>query len=62
MPSRIVLGEDLLVGPLNNPNDLFVSPKGESYIVDTGNNRLLVADRDFQLLRVISTFGDGDSF
>ncbi|HAN94219.1 MAG: YIP1 family protein [Limnochordia bacterium] len=62
LPSRIVLGEDLQVGPLNNPNDLFVSPKGEIYIVDTGNNRIVVADRDFQLLRVISTFGDGDSF
>ena len=55
LPSWIVLGEDLQVGPLNNPNDLFVSPKGEIYIVDTGNNRIVVADRVFQLILVIST-------
>ena len=44
LPSRVVRGEDLQVGALNNPNDLFVSEQGEIYIVDTGNNRVVVAD------------------
>lgn len=62
LPSRIILGDDLQVGPLKNPNDLFVSAQGEIYIADTGNNRLVVADGSFQLVRVISSFGDDDSF
>ncbi|MDI9458508.1 MAG: YIP1 family protein [Bacillota bacterium] len=62
LPSKIVRGEDLQVGALNNPNDLFVSEQGEIYILDTGNNRVVVADQDFKLLREISAFGDGDSF
>src|SRR5690606_22955434 len=62
LPSRTVRGEDPQVRPLNNPYDRFVSPEGDIYRVDTGNSRIAVADRDFQLLRVTPTFGDGDSF
>ena len=36
--------------------DFFVSKKGEIYIVDTGNNRIVKLSSDFELLAVFKTF------
>ena len=36
--------------------DFFISPKGEMYIVDTGNNRIVKTDMDFNLLAVYKNF------
>lgn len=59
LPARIVRGEDLGVGPLANPRDLYVSPAGHIYIADTGNHRVIVVDGEWRVLRVIDAFENG---
>lgn len=58
--SKEIYGEDLGIGSLRDPQDLFVSPNNLIYIADTGNNRIIVVDENFELVRVISEFHDGD--
>ncbi|HHT35779.1 MAG TPA: DUF1282 family protein [Firmicutes bacterium] len=56
LPARIITGEDLGIGSFQNPQDLFVSPSGKIYILDTGNNRIVVMDQNFKLYRTIDEF------
>src|SRR5690348_15717254 len=42
----IQTGQQAGVGGLKNPKDLFIDKENRLYIADTGNNRILVADRD----------------
>lgn len=58
-------GEDLGVGPLREPQDLYISKDNTVFISDSGNNRIIVADQDFNVLRVIAEFdndGAADKF
>ncbi|MFW5981598.1 MAG: YIP1 family protein [Halanaerobiaceae bacterium] len=41
---------------LNDPNDLHVSGRNNIYIADTGNNRVVIFDKEWDLLRVIDEF------
>ncbi|KRG09333.1 hypothetical protein ACA30_22115 [Virgibacillus soli] len=52
----IVDGEDLRIGALNEPSDIFVNEEGEVYVVDTGNNRIVVLNEQLELVHVIDTF------
>ncbi len=50
---------DLSVDPaskLSGAEDLAISPDGKMYIADTGNNRILVFDENYQFVRSISKF------
>ncbi|MGG4034740.1 YIP1 family protein [Paenibacillus cisolokensis] len=58
---RTIDGESLGVGPLSNPQDLYVGPDGRVYIADTGNNRIVILDRNLNAVRVIAEFGNGGS-
>jgi tetratricopeptide (TPR) repeat protein len=51
-PQALLLGTDLDIGDFNNPKSLFVRDE-YLYIVDSGNNRIVVVDRDFKLIRII---------
>ncbi len=51
---RILDGEALGVGSLSEPDDLYVAPNQNIYLCDTGNDRVLVFDRNFKLLREIT--------
>ena len=65
LPSREIRGEDLGVGSLRNPSDIFVSKDGTVYIADTGNNRVLVLNESWELRHTIDVFtldGEGASF
>lgn len=46
-------GFTLGCGKLNKPQDMFIDGNGYVYIADTGNNRIVVADKDLNLVRVI---------
>lgn len=51
-PSRVYYGEDLGAGPLKAPRDLFWEKASqELYIVDSGNNRIVVADQSLRFQR-----------
>lgn len=43
---------------LNNPTDMVVDREGYLYIADTGNNRIVVLDDAYQLVRIISEYVD----
>ena len=66
IPENSVSGTTLGVGSFLNPQDLCVSPSGEVYIADTGNNRIVVVDNSLtKFLRVIDSFerdGQTDTF
>lgn len=65
VPVRSYSGSSLGTTNLNQPADMVVSKDGLIYILDTGNNRLLEFDKEFNLLREISTFdnkGTEDTF
>lgn len=65
LPERAVTGDSLGVGPFNQPNDVFVTRDGTVYVLDTGNNRIVVLDRDWNVLREITSFtrnGAADGF
>jgi len=51
-----VFGEDLGIGALKEPQDLFVLQDNLVYVADTGNNRIVVLDKYLRLVRTISTF------
>lgn len=44
--------------PLNNPSDMVVDSEGYLYIADTGNNRIVVLDNTYQLVRIITEYVD----
>lgn len=62
VPESELNGTDLGIGNLNSPSDLFVSDKGDIYIVDTKNNRIVYFDKDLQYIDEIKTFNHNDSF
>jgi DNA-binding beta-propeller fold protein YncE len=61
IPSRVITGNDLGVGSLNEPADLFVSSSGRIYLVDKGNDRVIYLSEDFDVLQVVTSFHNGDS-
>ena len=62
---KVIDGEYLGVGDLLNPSDVFEAPDGRIYIADTGNNRILVLDDNYNLVKTIESFindGETDGF
>ena len=60
VPDGLVSGATLRfegapVGAFRNPQDLCVSPDGDVYIADTGNNRIVVLAQDMKTVRRIIT-------
>lgn len=55
-PAAVLSGTDLGVDSLSSPEDLFMSPSGELYLLDSGNGRILVLDRSLKLRRKIDRF------
>ncbi len=59
-PSSVLYGQDMGTGPLKAPRDLFVDGEtGELYIMDSGNNRLVVVDAGYDFLREYTAFSLG---
>lgn len=56
VPDGIVTGAQIGCGNLAGPQDLNTDEDGNVYIADTNNNRIVVTDKDFRLLRVIDEF------
>jgi tetratricopeptide (TPR) repeat protein len=57
LPKRQLFGTDFGIGSFSNPNDLFVDKeRNDLYIVDSGNNRIVVIDSLYWLVRVITEF------
>jgi tetratricopeptide (TPR) repeat protein len=50
---RVVRGVDVGAGDFARPADLFVADNGDIYILDSGNNRVVVTDAEFRLKKTI---------
>lgn len=51
-------GKDTEYGSLNGPEDLYVA-HNKIYLLDTGNNRIIIMDQNYQFLYEISEFQNG---
>ena len=60
LPERIIQASDFELSRFLNPQDLFVSSSGELYVLDSGNNRVVVLNSDLTLKKVVDTFLDAD--
>ena len=49
-------GLQLGIGAFNTPTDLFVAPDEKIYIVDAGNNRIVILNSEFEVDRVMESF------
>ena len=54
--SILVGGIDLGIGEFDQPQDLFVGPDQVIYLLDTGNNRIVCIDQNWNLIKVITEF------
>lgn len=58
---RIIDASSLQTTSLREPRDLAVSRSGDLFLADTGNNRILKLNKDFELIQVIDGFSQGGS-
>lgn len=54
IPSRILTSDDMKTKAFSNPSDLFISSKGVIALSDTDNNRVLILDMEFNIVKEIS--------
>lgn len=52
--TKIILGSQLGIGDFNSPEDVFVD-ENNIYISDSGNNRIVVLNKDYTLSNIIDT-------
>ncbi len=50
----IITGDTVGTTSFDAPKDLYVHTDGNVYIVDTGNNRIVIIDSDYKLVRIIT--------
>jgi hypothetical protein len=65
LPESIISGEQLGVGALKDPQDIYVDAKKNIYILDSGNHRIICLDSSWKLIRTIDGFdnnGTQDTF
>lgn len=56
IPDQVITGRSLGLSDFNNPGDIFVAKSGDIYISDTGNNRIIVTDKNYAVKKIITTF------
>lgn len=65
LPSRVITGQELGIGPFTTPSDMFAAPDGKLYVLDSGNGRIVVLNREWKVIHQIQGFdnnGQQDSF
>jgi len=61
VPNGNISGTKIDIGILNSPQDIFVGEDERVYIADTGNNRIVVLDKNMKLERIIDSFDNEGS-
>jgi len=52
-PETVINGNQIGCGNLKNPEDLFIADNGDIYILDSGNARIVITDKDLKLKKII---------
>ncbi|WP_028610047.1 hypothetical protein [Paenibacillus harenae] len=63
--TALLSGPDLGVGPFKEPNDIHVTKDKQIYVLDSGNNRIVILDERFKPVATIDSFdrdGQADKF
>jgi sugar lactone lactonase YvrE len=64
-PEKMLTGRDFGMDDLKSPMDMMFDKEGKLYIADTGNNRIVILNKDFKVDRIIREFdneGSEDTF
>jgi len=62
IPSKQIKGVDLEIGQIENPRDMFVHEESSQiHILDSGNNRIVIVDENFELVNIIESFENNGS-
>ncbi len=56
VPVQSLSGRELGVGQLDGPRDIFVSADSQIFLVDSGNNRIIQIDENWEVTRIIESF------
>lgn len=59
LPVRQVDGEQLDIGSFKSPEDFYITDDGNIYLLDTGNNRVVCLDKNWNVVRIIDSFKNG---
>jgi len=59
LPENVFDASGTVIGALKSPEDMYVTPDGDIYILDSGNNRIVHLNREFEVERVIGEFQNG---
>ena len=65
LPAKAVTGKDLGIGDFVEPTDLYTTETGLTYILDSGNARVVAVDAGFKFVKEIKSFdnaGKPDTF
>lgn len=57
-PEKYLTGLDMGAGALNSPQDMFITQNNEVYILDSGNNRVVILDENLKVKKVIDKIVD----
>ncbi|MEV5030321.1 hypothetical protein [Paenibacillus sp. LPE1-1-1.1] len=63
--TTLLSGLGLGVGPFKDPSDFYVTPDKQIYVLDSGNNRIVILDETFKPAATIDSFerdGQADNF
>jgi len=56
VPKKSVNGIDMGIGELLEPSDMVIGNDGRIYIADTGNKRIVITDRNWQVMKVLDGY------
>lgn len=54
VPSKFISGISLKTGAFSTPQDIYVDSNRNIYISDTGNNRIIVVDKNLHVTRIVN--------
>lgn len=62
LPEKTVTGIDLGIGHFAGAQDIFADEHDNVYIMDTNNGRIIITDKDMELIKTVDSFNkDGES-
>lgn len=56
LPSEVYYGDDEMTELFIAPEDFYIDQDGTIYVLDTGNNRIVILDKDFHLVKILDSF------